>query len=104
MDLVAILLDDVDVAREARAELAKMEKENLVTLADAVVVYKNVNGDVQLDQAVNLTAAGAVSGAWWGTFLGALLGLFTGAPGFVLAGRPAGHSGAGCQMLAFPMR
>ena len=92
MDLVAIMLKDVDTARSARLELAQMESENLVVLADAVVVYKNDKGEVQLDQAVNLTAAGAVSGAWWGTFIGAILGIATGTVGLALAGLLGGSA------------
>lgn len=97
MDLVAILLNDVETAREARTELALMEKEHLVSLEDAVVVYKNQVGDVLLDQAVNLTGERAAHGAFWGTFLGAILGIATGAVGVVLAGLAGGTAAGALQ-------
>ena len=94
MNLVALMMNDVDTARAARNEIANMSRDNLVKLEDAVVVYKDAKGDVKLDQAVNLTTAGAVGGAWWGVFLGALLGLFTGTPYAALAGAAGGGFGA----------
>lgn len=84
MDLVAILMDNVSTARAARVELADMASEHLVQLEDAVVVYRE-NGDIKLDQAVNLSAAGAMGGAWWGVLIGALAGVLTGGTGTALA-------------------
>lgn len=84
MNLVAILMDNVTTAREARVEIANMASEHLVQLEDAVVVYKE-DGDVKLDQAVNLSAAGAMGGAWWGVLIGALAGVLTGGTGTALA-------------------
>lgn len=92
MNLVAILMDNIDTAREARVEMAKMANEHLVQLEDAVVVYKD-GGDVKLDQAVNLTAAGAMGGAWWGVLIGAIAGIATGGAGLALAGMAGGAAG-----------
>ncbi len=92
MDLVAILMDDIETARNARIECGKMASEHMLTLEDAVVVYKE-NGDVKLDQAVNLTAAGAMGGAWWGVLIGALAGIATGGAGLALAGMAGGAAG-----------
>lgn len=84
MNLVAILMDNVETARNARVALADMASEHMVQLEDAVVVYKE-DGDVKLDQAINLTTAGAMGGAWWGVLIGALAGLFTGGTSAALA-------------------
>jgi len=92
MNLIAILMQDVDTAREARAECAVMARDGLLTLEDAVVAYQEF-GDVKLDQAINLTAAGAMGGAWCGVLVGGLLGVFTGGVGFALAGLAGGAAG-----------
>ena len=92
MNLVAILMDDLETARNARVEFANMASEHLVQLEDAVVVYKQ-DGDVKLDQAVNLTAAGAMGGAWWGVLIGAIAGIVTGGAGLALAGMAGGAAG-----------
>ncbi|PRY19788.1 putative membrane protein [Aliiruegeria haliotis] len=93
MNLVALMMDDVETARKARDELANMSRDSLVRLEDAVVAYKDTNGDVKLDQAVNLTATGALGGAWWGLFLGAVFGLVAGVPAAMLAGAAGGAAG-----------
>ena len=92
MNLVAILMDDLETARNARVEVANMASEHLVQLEDAVVVYKQ-DGDVKLDQAVNLTAAGAMGGAWWGVLIGAMAGILTGGAGLAIAGMAGGAAG-----------
>lgn len=92
MNLVAILMDDIETARNARAECAKLAEEQMLTIEDAVVVYKE-NDEVKLDQAVNLTAAGAMGGAWWGMLIGAIAGVATGGTGLVLAGLAGGAAG-----------
>lgn len=82
--LVVIGYDDPFKAQEVRLMLAKMQKDYLIDLEDAVVAVKDEEGKVKLHQAVNLTAAGAVSGGFWGAligliFLNPLLGLALGA-------------------------
>ena len=82
--LVVIGYDDQFKAQEVRLMLVKMQKDFLIDLEDAVVAVKDEKGKVKLHQAVNLTAAGAVSGGFWGTligliFLNPLLGLAIGA-------------------------
>ena len=67
-------------AEEVRLKLRKLQRDYLLELEDAVVAVKDVSGKVKLHQAVNLTAAGAVSGGFWGSliglmFLNPLLGL-----------------------------
>jgi uncharacterized membrane protein len=89
--LVVIEYDDQFKAEEVRLALMKMQKEYLLDLEDAVVAVKDQNGKVRLHQAVNLTAAGAVSGSFWGTligliFLNPLLGMAMGATAGAVSG------------------
>lgn len=69
---VAIEYNDPHKAEEVRLALAKLQREYLIDLEDAVVAVKNAEGKIRLNQAVNLTAAGAVSGGFWGTLIGLL--------------------------------
>lgn len=69
-NLIAIAYPDLFKAEEVRLTLWKLQKEYLLELEDAVVVTKDAQGKVRLNQAVNLTAAGAVSGGFWGTIIG----------------------------------
>ncbi len=91
-DLVVIEFDDEQKAFELRAALAKMQKEYLIQMKDIVVVTKNEKGKIRLHQAVNLTAAGAVGGTFWGMLIGMiffnpLLGAAIGAGAGALSGR-----------------
>ncbi len=47
-------------------------KEYLIEMEDAVVVTKDAEAKVKLHQAINLTAAGAISGGFWGALIGIL--------------------------------
>jgi uncharacterized membrane protein len=91
-DLVVISFDDEHTAFEMRAALAKLQKEYLIEMEDVVVVTKNDKGKVKLHQAVNLTAAGAVGGAFWGMligmiFLNPLVGAAVGAGAGAMSGK-----------------
>ena len=82
--LVVIGYDDPFKAQEVRLTLAKLQKDYLIDLEDAVVAVKDDKGKVKLHQTVNLTATGAVSGGFWGSligliFLNPLLGFAVGA-------------------------
>jgi uncharacterized membrane protein len=89
--LVVISYKEAAKAEEMRLKLLKLQKEYLVDLEDAVVAVKDDRGKVRLHQAVNLTAAGAVSGGFWGTligmiFLNPLLGMAVGASAGAMSG------------------
>ena len=91
-DLVVIGFDDETTAFEMRSALAKMQKEYLIDMEDVVVVTKDDNDNVKLHQAVNLTAAGAVGGGFWGMligmiFLNPLAGAAIGAGAGALSGK-----------------
>jgi uncharacterized membrane protein len=68
--LVVIDYESEVKAEEVRLALLKMQKEYLIDLIDAVVVVREANGKVRLRQLYNLTAAGAVSGGFWGALIG----------------------------------
>lgn len=89
--LVVIGYDDEHKAEEVRLALIKLQKEYLIDMEDAVVAVKKPDGSVKLNQAVNLTAAGAISGGFWGTligliFLNPLLGAAVGAGAGAVSG------------------
>jgi uncharacterized membrane protein len=88
---VAIAYDDPYKALEVRLELIKAQQEYLIDMEDAVVAVKDEKGKIKLHQAVNLTAAGAISGGFWGTligliFLNPLLGMAAGAGAGAISG------------------
>lgn len=70
--LVVVGFPTAAEAEEVRRELATFQKEQLIALEDAVVVERDAESRVHLRQAVNLTAAGAVGGGFWGTLVGLL--------------------------------
>ncbi len=91
-NLIVIGFDDEQKAFALRAELAKLQKEYLIDMEDIVVVTKDDKGKTKLHQAVNLTAAGAVGGSFWGLLIGMiffnpLLGAAVGAGAGALSGK-----------------
>ncbi len=70
-NLIVLAFDDQQTAFNFRAKLVSLQKEYLISMDDCVVVTKD-DGKVKLHQAVNLTAAGAVGGAFWGLLIGAI--------------------------------
>ncbi len=90
-DLIVIAFPDAASAFRARAEFLALQKDYLVEMEDVVVVTRSEEGQVQLHQAVNMTAAGAMGGTLWGTligmlFLNPLLGAAVGAASGALGG------------------
>src|SRR6188768_1525703 len=91
-NLIVIGFDNEADAFAMRAELAKLQAQYLIEMEDAVVVTRDAKGKVQLHQAVNLAAAGAASGGFWGMligllFLNPLAGLAIGAGSGALSGK-----------------
>lgn len=70
--LVVVGFPKVEEAEQVRRELVDIQRERLIALEDAVVVEHDGEGQVHLRQAVNLTAAGALGGGFWGTLVGLL--------------------------------
>ncbi len=90
-DLVIVAYDSEETAEAARKKLLELQKEYLIELGDAVVAVRQADGTVKLNQLVNTTAAGAVSGAVWGgliglLFLNPLIGAAVGAGAGALGG------------------
>lgn len=69
-DLVVIAFPSEEAAESVRHRLLELQKEYLIELGDAVVAVKQPNGKVKLNQLVNPTTAGAVSGTFWGALVG----------------------------------
>lgn len=74
-----------------RAELGRLQSRYLIEMEDAVVVTRDDNGKIELHQAVNLAARGALGGTFWGSvigllFMNPLLGAAIGAGTGALAG------------------
>lgn len=91
-NLVVAVFNDEVTAFEMRTALLRMQRDYLIELEDAVVVTRDTKGKTRLDQAVNLTSAGAVGGGFWGLligmiFLNPLLGAAIGAGAGALSGK-----------------
>ena len=69
-DLVSIAFPTEVAAEEVRKKLLDMQQEYLIELGDAVIAVKQPNGGVKLNQLFHPTAAGAATGAFWGTLIG----------------------------------
>ena len=91
-NLIAVVFDDETTAFDMRAALLRMQKQYLIDLEDSVVVTRDAQGKTKLDQAVNLTSAGAIGGGFWGLligflFLNPLIGAAVGATAGAIAGK-----------------
>jgi uncharacterized membrane protein len=69
-DLVVIAFPTEAKAEEVRQKLLAMQKEYLIELGDAAIAVKDDKGRIKLNQLLNTTAVGAVSGTFWGTLIG----------------------------------
>jgi uncharacterized membrane protein len=90
-DLVAIVYPSEAKAEEVRQHLLKLQKEYLITINDAVIAVKTDSGSIKLNQLVNTTAVGAISGSFWGLLIGVLflnpiIGVAVGAASGALGG------------------
>ena len=90
-DLIVIAYDDENKAEEVRSTLLRMQKEHLVDLEDAVVVTRDKDGTIRLNQMHNLVLESMAAGSLWGLlvgmlFLNPLLGVAAGAASGALAG------------------
>jgi uncharacterized membrane protein len=91
-DLIVIAFDDETTAGRLKDDLGQLQKEELIGLDDVVVVVRHEDGKIKIKQAVNLVGAGALSGSFWGLFIGILfwmpwLGLAIGAASGALGGK-----------------
>ncbi|WP_432875595.1 DUF1269 domain-containing protein [Kribbella sp. CA-245084] len=90
--LVVLGLDSREDAERVVALTDDLAKQQLLQREDAAYAYKDAKGKVRIQQSVNLTGAGAASGALWGTligliFLNPLAGFAVGAASGAVAGK-----------------
>ena len=83
-NLIAIAYPDEATAREVLNTLGRLQTERSIELEDAVIVTRNQDGKVKLNQTSKTAAMGATGGALWGgliglIFLAPLLGMAVGA-------------------------
>lgn len=71
-DLIVLAFDNDRAAFEVRDKLIELQKQHLVRLADAAVAVRDRNGGLKIKQIVDLTAQGALGGAFWGLLAGIL--------------------------------
>lgn len=75
-ELVVVGFDDPQEADRVLTELARLKREYLIDLEDAVVAIRDPDGQVRIKQSINLVGLGAahggLSGALWGTLVGML--------------------------------
>lgn len=69
-DLIVVGFDNEFKADEVLLDLAKLQREHLIDLEDAVVVVRNQKGKVKIKQTQELVASGALSGGLWGILIG----------------------------------
>ena len=95
-ELVALAFEKPEEADRVLTELARLQKEYLIDLEDAVVAIRQPDGKVQLKQSINLIGVGAASGGLSGAFWGTLVGLLFLNPlaGFAVGGLVGAGSGA----------
>jgi uncharacterized membrane protein len=71
-ELIVFAFPDEKGASEMDEAIHRLKKEELITLDDAAVVVRNLDGKVKVKQAVNLVGTGTVGGAFWGMLIGLL--------------------------------
>jgi uncharacterized membrane protein len=74
-----------------RQKVLELQKEYLIEVSDAVIAVKQPDGQVKMNQLLNITAAGALSGSFWGLligmiFLNPILGVALGAASDSISG------------------
>jgi uncharacterized membrane protein len=79
-------------AQEVLGVVNQLQREQLIELEDAAVVWRDPDGKPKVKQATSLVGAGAWGGAFWGMLIGLLffapwLGLAIGAVTGALAGK-----------------
>jgi len=92
--LTVITSPTMDGADEILAEISMLQKMELIKVADAATVKRNLDGKPKVKQAVDLVGQGALGGAFWGMLIGFLflmpwLGAAIGAASGALSGKAA---------------
>ncbi|HOZ34573.1 MAG TPA: DUF6325 family protein, partial [Tabrizicola sp.] len=71
-DLIIVAFPDEATAFAAGEALVALQKQYLIEMEDVVVVTRDDEGRVTLNQSVNLIKGGAIGGGMWGTLIGLL--------------------------------
>ncbi|MBD2178619.1 DUF1269 domain-containing protein [Pseudanabaena sp. FACHB-1998] len=90
--LIAVGFDDEFTAEAVMLELRKLQQEHLIDLEDAAIAIRNKEGKVRIKQTQELTAAGALSGGFWGLLFGFIF--FNPLLGWAVGAVAGGLSGA----------
>ncbi len=90
-DLIVLAFDSENGAIQMRDKLLSLQKQHLISLADAAAVIRKSDGKVKVKQLYSLVGAGALGGAFWGMLIGLIfwmpwLGLAIGAASGALGG------------------
>lgn len=90
--LIALGFHDEAGADAFVGKLQQMKKEHVIGLRDVVKVVRRPDGKTKIHQGMNLTAAGALSGGFWGMLIGLIfwmpwLGFALGAATGAISGR-----------------
>jgi uncharacterized membrane protein len=95
-ELVVVAFENRDEADRVLTELARLQKEYLIDLEDAVVAIRQPDGKVQLKQSINMMGVGAASGGLSGALWGSVVGLLFLNPlaGFAIGSLVGAGSGA----------
>ena len=91
-DLIVLSFDNEASAFQMRDKLVNMQKQQVISLADAAIVIRDKNGKPKVKQLHSLVGAGALGGAFWGMLIGLLffapwMGMAIGALSGALGGK-----------------
>ncbi|MBK8049648.1 MAG: DUF1269 domain-containing protein [Anaerolineales bacterium] len=91
-ELIVLVFKSPTGAQEALSTISDLQKQQLITVADAATVVREADGKPKIKQAHNLVGAGALGGAFWGMLIGLILlnpwlGLAIGAISGAIAGK-----------------
>ena len=90
--LVAVIFNNNENgATNALTKLRKLEKEYLIDLEDAVIVRREKEGKIKLEQSIDMSGNFALRGALWGSLIGLI---FAGPLGMMVAGTAGAGFGA----------
>jgi uncharacterized membrane protein len=71
-DLVVLGFPSKERAEQVMDVAGSLNRQELLDLEDAALVWRTPDGKIKVEQSVNPVAAGAATGALWGTLLGLL--------------------------------
>ena len=91
-ELIVFAFDTTDGANNMVQGVKQLQKQQLLTLADAAIVVRKDDGKPKVKQLNSLVGAGALGGAFWGMLIGLLffapwLGMAIGAVSGAIAGK-----------------